>query len=235
MAFASPWCAQFYDKTLVEGRDYLQTIAYAKGDLARGKNVQITWRWPLVRSPKCGVFGIPHIAWGNYDSGAVYSPVAPRQVFAINDLTVAYEVEDAAGYAKGVQGYNGLAEFYLTKVAGDANTKAIEIGWFWNTPKETRDWMLTGRQLGVWKDRFKQSWRVSVMKSGVAGTFATFSPNNATGRDVKGMLDAKGAIAFLQAAGIVQPSWWFNGIGIGVEPLGGTGTVLVREFTPTLN
>lgn len=230
MAYASPWCAQFYDNALVEGRDYSNTVTYQKGDLATATNVQLSWRWPLTPNTKCGVRGFDHVAWGNYDSGAVYSPVAPRQVSAITDLQFTYEVEDAGGYATGTQGYNGLGEFYLTKVAGDADTKAIEIGWYWNAPLETRNWTLTGKQLGTFKDRYKQPWKVAANVGGAAGLFVTFTPDNKTGRKVKGTFDGKGALDFLTAAGVVQPTWWLNGAGFGVEPIRGMGTANVRAF-----
>lgn len=235
MAYAAPWCAQFYDKALVEGRDYADTISYQKGDLATATNVQLSWRWPLTPNLKCGVRGYNHVAWGNYDSGAVYSPVAPRQVSAIADLQFAYEVEDAGGYATGTQGYNGLGEFYLTKVAGDANTKAIEIGWYWNAPLETRKWALSGRQLGTFKDRYRQPWKVAANVGGAAGLFVTFTPDNATGRKVKGTFDGKGALTYLTAAGVVKPEWWLNGAAIGAEPLRGTGMALVRLFKVSVN
>jgi hypothetical protein len=230
MVYASPWCAN-YDKTLVEGRDYSDTISYRTGDLATATNVQLSWRWPLVSSPKCGVRGYNHVAWGNYDSGSVRSPVAPRQVSSVADFTLTYEVEDAGGYATGYNGYNGLGEFYLTKVAGDANTKAIEIGWYWNAPSATRAWAKSGRDLGTFKDRNKQSWKVAANVGGAAGLFVTFTPDNATGRKVKGDFDGKGAITYLTAAGVVQPTWWLNGAAIGVEPTGGVGTAVVRKFT----
>jgi hypothetical protein len=233
MAFASPWCAN-YDKTLMEGRDYSDTITYQTGDLATATNVQLAWRWPLLPSPKCGVRGYNHVAWGNYDSGAVRSPVAPRQVSSIADFTLAYGVEDAGGYAVGTQGYNGLGEFYLTTKPGDANTKAIEIGWFWNAPLETRAWAATGKQLGTFKDRYRQSWKVAANVGGAAGLFVTFTPANATGRKVQGTFDGKGAIDFLRAAGVVKPEWWLNGVAIGVEPVKGMGTAVVRKFAVTV-
>ena len=233
MAFASPWCLN-YDKTLVEGRDYSDTITYQTGDLSTATNVQLSWRWPLVPSPKCGVRGYNHVAWGNYDSGAVRSPVAPRQVSSIADFTLAYEVEDAGGYTVGTQGYNGLGEFYLTTKPGDANTKAIEIGWYWNAPLTTRAWAATGKQLGTFKDRYRQSWKVSANVGGAAGLFVTFTPDNASGRRVKGTFDGKGALDFLIAAGVVKQEWWLNGAAIGVEPVKGMGTAVVRKFAVTL-
>jgi hypothetical protein len=226
MVYASPWCAD----GLVAGRDYSDTIAYHPGNLATATNVQLSWRWPLVTSPRCGVRAYNHVAWGNYDGGLVRSPVARRQVSSIAAFTLDYEVEDAGGYSTGYNGYNGLGEFYLTTKAGDANSKAIEIGWYWNAPLATRAWAATGKQLGTFKDRYKQSWKVAANVGGAAGMFVTFTPDNATGRKVKGTFDGKGALDFLRAAGIVKGEWWINGAAIGVEPEKGMGTAVVRKF-----
>jgi len=229
MAFASPW-STYSNPQLVEGRDFLDTISFRQGDLALGKDIQFSWRWPMERPQNVGVFAYNHLGWANYDGGDVRSPVAPRQVSSIADFTLAYEVEDAGGYAVGTQGYNGLGEFYLTTKPGDAHAKAIEIGWFWNAPLATRAWAATGKQLGTFKDRYRQSWKVAANVGGAAGLYVTYTPDNATGRKVKGTFDGKGAIDFLSAAGVVKGEWWLNGAAIGVEPLRGMGTAVVRRF-----
>lgn len=227
-AYAAPWCAQFYDKSLVEGRDFVNTITYQAGDLASAKNVQFTWRWPDVTQRKCGVYAYDHVAWGNYDGGAVRSPVAPRQVSSIKDFTLAYQVD----YAADLKMFNGLGEFYLTKVAGDANTKAVEIGWFYNAPPETIAWAKTGKQLGTFTDRYGRAWSVAANKGGAAGFYITFIPTG--GKLFSGAFDGSGALTFLTAAGQIKPEWWVNGAAIGVEPLGWIGTALVRKFGVTV-
>jgi hypothetical protein len=227
-AYNSPWCA-YQDKTLVAGRDYINTVSYNSGDLAQAKNVQFAWRWPDAKLRKvCGVLGYNFVAWGNYDNGKYPTPIAPRQVAAINDLVFGYQV-DMAGDSRL---FNGLGEFYLTKVAGDADTKAIEIGWMWNAPAETIKWAATGKQLGVFTDRYKKPWTVALNYSGVAGKYATFIPPG--GKLDTGNFDGKGAIDFLRAADVVDGLWWLNGAAIGVEPLGGAASATVRGFTPVL-
>ncbi|MET0375384.1 MAG: hypothetical protein ABW128_14160 [Rhizorhabdus sp.] len=227
MAFASPWCS-YIDKTLDQGTDYLDTVTYTAGDLATGKNIQLKWRWPALakRSPACGVFGYDQVAWGNYDGGRVMSPIAPRQVLSIKTLSLSHDITESAED----QEYNGLAEFYLTKEPGAANLKAIEIGWFWNAPAATVAWAATGRQLGTFSDRYSRKWTVSVNKGGASGTFVTFIPS---GKLLAGTFDAKAAIDFLRDRGLVNGAWWFNGAAIGVEPLGNSGSALIRKFTVT--
>jgi hypothetical protein len=227
MAFASPWSV-YSNPQLVEGRDYINTVAYNAGDLAQAKNIQLTWRWPSVRPTNVGVCGYDHVAWGNYDGGAVRTPVTPKQVSLIEDCTIGYQV-DLAGDSRN---FNGLGEFYLTKTEGNAADKAVEIGWFYNAPPETVAWTKTGQQLGTFTDRYNKAWTVSLMRSGVAGTFIVFIPPD--GKLSTGNFDAKGALTFLLTAGVVSPYWWLNGVAIGIEPLINFGTAIVRNFRPTL-
>jgi hypothetical protein len=230
MAFASPWCAN-YDKTLVAGRHYGNAIVYRAGDLAAGKSVQLRWQWPAPekRPKKCGVFGYNHVAWGNYDSGAVMSPVAPRRVSDLTELTFTYQT----GHAAEPNSFNGLTEFYLTREPGKAETKAVEIGWFWHAPPETQAWAKTGRQFGTFTDRFGHAWTVAASQSGAAGLYVTLTPPE--GKLYQATIDAKATLDFLRAAGVVKAGWWFNGAAIGVEPLGGKGSAVVHTFAVAVN
>lgn len=217
LAYPSDWCALF-DKTLVVGRDYSNTVTYQAGQLATSTNVQFSWRYPSPgqRSPKCGVFGYSHVARGNYDGGATMKPVSPRQIKSLVDMTVSYGVDFAADPNQ----FNGLSEGFLTRTAGNANDKALEVGFFWNTPHETIAWAKTGKQLGVFVDRWGKKWTASLN-----GTYVTFSGGSAWGS-----LDVRGALTFLIAKGIVSPDWYVNGWAFGVEPLGGIGTAVIRSF-----
>jgi hypothetical protein len=227
MAFASPWCA-YSNPSLTEGTDYADSMSYDTGDLGTGTDITIKWRWPaLAQKPaNCGVYAYNHVAWGNYDGGAVRAPVPSRQVMSISALAISYTFQESAND----QWYNGLAEFYLTTEAGAANKKAIEIGWFWNSPLLTTAWAKTGRQLGTFTDRYGKKWAASVRKSGAANNYVLFVP---TEQRLSGTLDGKGAIDFLRNAGVVNGSWWFNGFAIGVEPTGSSGAAILRKFSVT--
>lgn len=219
LAYASPWCAMNFDKTLVEGRDYANTITYQKGQLASGSNVQLTWRWPEAskRSKKCGVLAYNHVAQGDYEGGATMKPVAPRQIKSLSDMTITYGVD----YASDPSTFNGLIEFYATRVAGKADDKAMEIGWFWNAPAETQAWAKTGKQLGVCTDRYGKRWTIARNDN-----YVTFTP--ASGAQAWGIIDVTGSLSCLK--GTISGDWWINGAAIGVEPLGGFGTAIVRSF-----
>jgi hypothetical protein len=228
MTYSAPWCAR-YDKSLIVDRDFSNSISYKKGDLANGRNVRMKWRWPRPerRSAKCGVFGYTYVGWGNYDSGAVRSPVAPSQVKSIKALSFSYDAQSSAD----TEQFNGLGEFFLTKNPGAADQKVIEIGWFWNAPALTRAWARTGRQLGRIVDPHGVRWSVSVNKSGAAGTYVTFIPVD---KRTSGTFEGKAVLNFLRRRGVVDGDWWFNGAAIGVEPLGGAGSAVVRTFKVTL-
>jgi hypothetical protein len=228
LAFASPWCAQYHGEPLVEGRDYANSVSYKKGDLATAKDVKLTWRYPANKPTKCGVYGFNQVAQWNYDGGAVYKPRAPVQVGQIKELTIGYGVDFSAPQ----DSFNGLGEFYLTTKPGDLSTKVIEIGWFWNAPPSTVTWAANSRKLGVFKDKYSKLWTVALDYSGVAGKFVTFIPTN--GRLSWGNFDATNALAYLQAAGVVKAEWYFNGYGVGVEPLKGSGIATIRNAHATL-
>jgi hypothetical protein len=217
LAYASPWGAG----ALVAGRDYGDTLSWPAGSLPT--NLQISWRWPAASGST--VRSYDFAAYGNYDGGAVMKPVAPVQVRAMNALTLAYGVDWAADPTA----FNGLAEFFLTKTAGNGADKAIEIGTFWHAPPATRAWLKTGKQLGTFTDRFGKGWTVVLSTGGVAGTYVTFTP--LTFDQSWGTIDMKGQIDFLRSKGIVDPSWWWNGCAFGTEVLGGIGSAVVRQFT----
>jgi hypothetical protein len=226
MAYASPWCAE--RAGLVQGRDYANTITYETGNLANAKDVKLSWRWPTTLPRACGVYGYDHVAQWNYDTGAVRKPRAPVQVGQIAQLTIGYGVDFSAPQAS----FNGLGEFYLTSKPGDLSTKMVEIGWFWNAPPSTIMWAANSRNLGVFKDKYGKSWTVAADKSGAAGLFVTFIPAN--GRLSWGNFDATNALVYLQAAGVVKAEWYFNGYAVGIEPLKGSGTAIIRNAHATL-
>jgi hypothetical protein len=228
MTYAAPWCTR-YDKSLLAERDFNNAISYDKGDLAAGRNVKLTWRWPAAerRSHKCGVFGYNYVGWGNYDGGAVRNRVAPRQVKSLKALAFSYEAQSSSNPEQ----FNGLGEFFLTRAPGAADQKTIEIGWFWNMPAFTRKWARTGRPLGRVIDSHRVRWTVFVNQSGSAGTYVTFIPVD---RRTAGTFEGKAALDYLRRSGLVNGDWWINGAAIGVEPLGGSGEATIRKFKVTM-
>lgn len=220
LAYPSDWCSLF-DKTLVVGRDYANTVTYQTGQLGTATNVQFSWRYPSPwqRSKKCGVFGYSHVAWGNYEGGATMKPVAPRQIKSLSDMTVTYGVDFAADPSQ----FNGLSEAFLTGAAGNPDDKKLEVGFFWNAPAETIAWAKTGKQLGTFTDRYGKRWTVAQNEA-----YVTFTP--VAGSQTWGTLDVSGGLTFLTGKGIVSPNWYVNGWALGVEPLGGFGTAIVRSF-----
>lgn len=223
LPYASGWCS-YIDGTLKAGSTYSNGIAFTKGQLPN--DVTFTWRYPAKQAiPACGVYGMDYLAWGNYVGGAVATPVQPRTVAAITDLTVTY----AASFDADPESGDGLVEFYLTRQQGKADPRAIEIGAFWHVPAATRAFMKMSAQQGVFTDRFGRRWTVAQSRTGAAGNFVMFAPVD--GKDVSaGSIDLKGELDYLVARQLVMPYWWFNGLGFGVEPQRGAGTMRLRSL-----
>lgn len=222
-----PWCAHV-ERSLKAGRDYANAIRWRRGTLPR--EVAISWRFPPVakRPAKCGVFGYDFVAWGNYHDTASQAAVRARRVGDIAALRFDYALTARAD----PQSYNMLAEFYLTRAKGDFGTKAIEIGFLTHLPEVSRNFWRTQRQLGVFLDRYRQSWTVSFNSGGFAGGFAAFLPPPGVSRP-SATLDAKGALDFLRARRLVDAHWWFNGAAMGIEPHGGSGSATLHRWNVT--
>lgn len=220
LTYAAPWC-RFHDTSLVAGRDYSNTVAYQSGALPNG--VQITWRWPNIVSPKCGVWGYNFVSWGNYDGGKTRVAVTPRTVASLKTLRFTYGVDVAADPA----GYNVLLETFLTRTAGKASDKAMEVGVFLHAPPSTRAWAAKGKQLGQC-----DGYSMAINPGPSGKTFATFIP---AGTKTWGVWDAKAALDCLRAKGVIDGGWWINGAAIGIEPIKGIGTAVVRTWKVEVN
>lgn len=218
-AHASGWCNHF-DKNL----NFRNGMLGARGGLPRSN---FSWQFPNQKSdnPKCGVFGYNYVAWGNYAGDPTRSPVAPKQVAAIQTLSVDYGVSIGGN----PDGMNGLLEFYLTRAPGVPESRAIEIGNFWHTPPSTAQDMQHNIPVGTFSDRYGQNWTVVQVHAGNAGNFVKFFP--AGGADLlTGSVDLKGEIDFLRDKGLVQDDWWFNGVALGAEPKLGAGSFSIQSF-----
>lgn len=221
-AFASPW-STWYDRSLVHNRDYWDRITIDPATFPA--NTTISTHWP-TRLPSTGVWGYHHVFYGNYDGGVVQTPIAPRQVKAINTLRQTFSYS-----ATGSNNYNLLNEFYLTSAPGKSAAKVIEIGYFLNAPAQTRAWNKSGQMIGILVDAWRNRWTVTKR-----GTFVTITPYDV---DVirSGTIDVAHMLRFLRIHNVITGDEWFNGIAFGVEPTVGAGdtTVKVTDWQVTYN
>lgn len=227
LVYAAPWCAKSHP-SLVYNRDYQDEISWQSGQMPN--NIKIKWRWPAAsaRPADCGAYGYNFVAYGNYDGGYTKVGIPAKQVRAISELTVSYAVDVQATAAN----FNGLFEFFLTNASGRTDQKAVEIGWLWHAPPKTREWAATGYKIGTFTDRYGKRWTVTANNTGVAGLYIVFIPEG--GSQLTGSFDVKGGLAFLKTGKFISDQLWFNGAAMGVEPLGGSGTTVVRSLKVTM-
>lgn len=219
VAWASPWC-RLFDPTFTQGK---YNDAITLDDVTFPNGTLISWSMPTVaqRPSVCPVYGYMAVSIGNYDGGTPKAKITPLQA---KNISVLYVEHDFAATG-GVEDYNVLQELYLTSVKGDATAKVIEIGWFLHTPKTTADFVRYGQQLGTYTaPGTSTAWIVAKN-----GTFVTFMP--ATGKDYPvGGINVKAALTWLQTQGVITGDEWFNGMSIGIEPLGSSGTMAIKRW-----
>jgi hypothetical protein len=223
--YCSPWSIDG-DAAMKQGVHYQDWLKVTT-DLFPAAT-EIGWSWPESLNHATGVRGYNHIAYGNYDYTAPPTPVEPRQVSALKELRQSFSWEPVPGDSR----YNVLTEFYLTKVKGDAGTKCMEVGFFPHYPVETLAFMKKDTQMGQWTDSEGRIWTVSYHPGPASkGPYVTFYP---AGDLYDESIDMKAALAFLKAKGVITGAEWVNGLAFGVEPLSGSGQILLNSWNPVL-
>jgi hypothetical protein len=219
VAWNGPWC-RLYDPTFVAGV-YNDTMGINDQTFPLG--TLISWSMPSAakRSAACPVYGYMALSIGNYDGGKPLISLPPMKA---KDLSVLY-VEHNFAIAGGADDFDVLQELYLTSVKGDASTKVVEIGWFLHSPISTVKYVRSGTQLGTYVSPTNgRSWIVAK-----SGTFITFMPKD-TLDALTGPTNIKDALVWLKSKGAITGEEWFNGMAIGVEPLGNGGTMVVNNW-----
>ena len=221
IAYAAPWSAKV--SKLEAGKDFVDTITIREATFPA--QTKIAWHWPLDISQKTGVRGYNTLSYGNYDSGLPERPVRPVQVKSMRSgwQSFAWRYEPVAG------DFNLLAEFYLTRTSGRSEAKTVEIGFMLHTPLATRAWTRAGKSATRWTDAFGVQWDVT-RNQGPGIPYIIFMPHDGTDL-LKGRLDVKGALAELRRIGIISGDEWLNGVAFGVEPVSGSGFVIVDDWT----
>ncbi|MET0240389.1 MAG: hypothetical protein ABW184_10890 [Sphingobium sp.] len=210
MAYASPWSI-FFDKELVHGKDYKDTITVQPDTFP--DNTVIRTRWPVDRPMKSGVWGYHAIGFGMYDANT--SPpirIEPRRVKDIKRFVQTFDYE----WFKSPN-FNLLNEFYLTKKPGNTDEKIIEIGFLLHLPPGEGVWPHGLKHIGTYRDRARREWAINQIN-----TFVIISPKDQ--KDVlKGKLDVREFLRELVRLKIITGDEWFNGIAFGMEPVKGAG------------
>jgi hypothetical protein len=219
IAWASPWC-RLFDPTLTTGQ-YNDSIALSDTTFPNGTLISWSMPTPAKRAAACPVYGYMALSIGNYDGG---SPKVALPSLQAKNISVLYVTHNFT-ITGNSEDFDVLQELYLTSVKGDASSKVIEIGWFLHTPTTTAAFVRSGQQIGTFvAPGTTTQWIVAKN-----GTFVTFMP--ATGKDMlTAGLNIKDALTWLQTKGIITGNEWFNGMSIGVEPLGNSGTMAITQW-----
>jgi hypothetical protein len=221
IAYAAPWSAK--TSNLSVGKDFVNTIAIREDTFPA--QTRLAWHWPLDTPTKTGVRGYDALSYGNYDSGMPEHPVTPVRV---RDIRAGWQSFD--WHHDLIAGdFNLLAELYLTRTAGDPNAKVVEIGFILHVPTVTRAWIGQNPPLARWRDTFGTDWSIT-RNQGPGIPYITLIP--ASGADLyKGRLDVKGAVGELRRLGVIKGDEWLNGVAFGAEPISGSGSVAVTDWT----
>lgn len=220
IAYAAPWSSD--NKRMKSGEDFLDTITIDAA--AFPSRTRISWHWPLVPAKTTGVRGYMALGFGNYDSGLPQAPIEPQQVKNLRAVSqsIDWQYERVAG------DFNLLAEFYLTRSAGNSADKVAEIGFMLHTPAATRAWTGTGAALGTWTDALGARWEIT-RNEGPGIPYIIFTPVG--GADfLAGRLDVKGALGELRRLRQITGDEWLNGMALGVEPVSGSGFATVNTW-----
>ncbi len=222
VAYASPW-GDWYDKSLKMGVTFDDRITIYPSSFP-AKSV-IAWRWPLTPARFNRPYGYMALSFGSYAGGTPRVAIPARRVADIATLRQDFTWTHAYG-----PGYNNLlTEFFLTRQPGQHGTRVLEVGWFLHLPPSTSAFVNAGKQVGTFVDRYGRAWQVALN-----GTFCTFAPVDRA-EILSGSIDMKEALLFLQAKKVVTGAEWFSGLGFGVEPISGNGSITVHRWSITYN
>lgn len=221
IAYAAPW-STFGPKPenpLKSGVDFADAIV-VRPDKFPAES-EFTWHWPLTPSKTSGVYGCNAISFGSYDGGVPAEPIPPKQVKEIRKLSAAFAFEMAPPLGD----FNVLTEFFLTRE--DAEQKVAEIGFLPRPARSAVEFANSGEQIGIFQDAEKRQWKVAVQGS-PAGPYYMFMP----AREVlSATVDFRAALDFLSGKGRLTGDEWFRGLGFGVEPISGSGSLRLCRLT----
>ena len=219
-AFTSMWGHYRTDLLVAESTMRVYPETFPNGTI---------FTWDVTPAPDwAGVNGYLHVAYGNYSESP--GTITSRQISNITDLTVTID-----WIFNGDEGSGLLAECWLTATTAPSGafTPTHEIAFF---PKLSPSAITYVQSLpvvggGSFTDTGGVVWNVRQGVSGVGGVpyLIAYRPGHVA---FTGALRFDDFFAFLISAGKITGSAWFNGVGFGVEPHEGVGSLKITEFSP---
>lgn len=184
-----------------------------------------TFSWDVIPSPNWnGVNGFLHIGHGNYDDGEAGTP---RQVNNIASYTVS-----AAWSMTGDNSSGLLCEVWLAAAAATTGqlAKTHEVAFFPRCSPPTITWLNGLAAVGAgFTDSNGVAWLVKQSLSGTGEPyFIAYRPSFV---DHQGALPFHSLLSYLKGQGKITGNEWVNGVGFGVEPHSGAGTLTIDTIS----
>lgn len=220
-----PWMgymSAFNSASYVSGQDYLDTMTLAPEIFPDA--TLISWTWPDIEAPN-GVYGFLHISHGNVKHTFPPTPIAPARVSSLGSLTITHAITLEGN----LPGFNVIVDMFLTSAAGDHTTDVWEIEVMLHTSSSGLRYINGCTPLGSFTDAQGRSWRVV---RNPATPIVLFIPQG-DGDMLSGSVDIKEMLQWLAARGTISGAYWYNGLGVGVEPTRGAGTAMVDHLAIT--
>jgi hypothetical protein len=213
--------------SLVNGTDFTQSISMDSANSP--DNTTISWDWPDTPAT-WNVYSMPGVFYGTYDGfAAPANTVTPMQVDDINTLTLNHNITLSGQTDQ----YDVIYDLYLTSTPGGSHSDAqFEIEVVAHTPSYMRDWIETLPQK-TFTDADGLQWTIA--QSGSTSTsdnppIILFVPSDY--RDLtNASIDFKALLDAAQAEGLITGNEYFNGLGLGVEPRLGSGSLDINSLS----
>lgn len=229
LAYAAPYSTYpgGSNDGLIAGIDFRDTITIRRGQFPN--NIIIRGRWPYPPDVSGYVAAYCFVSYGNYHTGVPDVPVVSQQVGNLTAFQHPYDwtLTGDANYV------TVLNEFFLTYTEGDGNDIAAEIGLVLHASDEGGAFFDAAVEVGTFTDSVDRLWRVKHLGPNPYNKpFIIFLPYD--GVDVHtGVADHKAMLEYLVGLGLVEPSWWINGVALGVEIHGGVSEWFNGAFSVT--
>ena len=219
-SFLAPWNKGNY----IQGRDYTECIGY---DEATFPNRQvIAWNWPAQPPRTRGVYNFLAVDFGNYFDTPVKEPIPPKAIADIKLLRQSF----ALVFHGDPQSYNVIQNMFLTSAPGDMKRRLFEIEIFLRTPNPSAQYVRSATPIGTFEIS-GQRWVATIDWRHHRGLpDILIVPENLEDIPVAS-IDVKAFLDRLTKARILTGREYFNGIGLGVEVLNGSGSVVFDNLS----
>lgn len=222
------YMSPFNSKLLHAGDTYSETMTVTPASFPAV--TKFDFAYPAGYQSPGGVWGYLAVDYGNYYSTAALAPITPRQVKSITTLTQTQSLSIGGN----ITGLNVIFDAFLTKAANDFSNRVIEIDWQLHPSDPARYWIAGLTSHGTWTDANGQPWSIYTDPSTTAPVVMYVLP--AVGHDkLTGSINIKALLNWMTTAKLITGNEYYNGHGVGAEPVQGSGSLTVNSLSVTYN